>query len=146
MKITLIIPTYNAGSIWPNVLDAIKQQTIYPDKLIVIDSGSKDETVLLASDLKNISIFNIDSKDFNHGGTRNLAVTKTLDADVIIFLTQDAILADSDAIKNLVYYFSDPLIAAVCGRQLPHKDANPLQCMLGILIIAQNLLLKARQI
>ncbi|HFW4090888.1 TPA: O antigen biosynthesis rhamnosyltransferase RfbN, partial [Salmonella enterica subsp. enterica serovar Wangata] len=28
--------------------------------------------------------------------------------------------------KNLVYYFSDPLIAAVCGRQLPHKDANPL--------------------
>lgn len=126
MKITLIIPTYNAGSLWPNVLDAIKQQTIYPDKLIVIDSGSKDETVPLASDLKNISIFNIDSKDFNHGGTRNLAVAKTLDADVIIFLTQDAILADSDAIKNLVYYFSDPLIAAVCGRQLPHKDANPL--------------------
>lgn len=52
MKITLIIPTYNAGSLWPNVLDAIKQQTIYPDKLIVIDSGSKDETVPLASDLK----------------------------------------------------------------------------------------------
>ncbi|EEP7900084.1 TPA: hypothetical protein ACIV97_004549, partial [Salmonella enterica subsp. enterica serovar Saintpaul] len=26
MKITLIIPTYNAGSLWPNVLDAIKQQ------------------------------------------------------------------------------------------------------------------------
>ncbi|EEF8221009.1 glycosyltransferase, partial [Salmonella enterica] len=25
MKITLIIPTYNAGSLWPNVLDAIKQ-------------------------------------------------------------------------------------------------------------------------
>ncbi|HFJ3743526.1 TPA: hypothetical protein ACITID_004538, partial [Salmonella enterica subsp. enterica serovar Saintpaul] len=24
MKITLIIPTYNAGSLWPNVLDAIK--------------------------------------------------------------------------------------------------------------------------
>ncbi|HFW0980324.1 TPA: hypothetical protein ACIBP2_004797, partial [Salmonella enterica subsp. enterica serovar Typhimurium] len=23
MKITLIIPTYNAGSLWPNVLDAI---------------------------------------------------------------------------------------------------------------------------
>ncbi|HFG6390531.1 TPA: hypothetical protein ACJXDS_004614, partial [Salmonella enterica subsp. enterica serovar Enteritidis] len=22
MKITLIIPTYNAGSLWPNVLDA----------------------------------------------------------------------------------------------------------------------------
>ncbi|EDQ5460999.1 glycosyltransferase, partial [Salmonella enterica] len=55
MKITLIIPTYNAGALWPNVLDAIKQQTIYPDKLIVIDSGSKDETVSLASDLKNIS-------------------------------------------------------------------------------------------
>lgn len=54
MKITLIIPTYNAGSLWPNVLDAIKQQTIYPDKLIVIDSGSKDETVPLASDLKKI--------------------------------------------------------------------------------------------
>uniref|UniRef100_UPI0032993343 glycosyltransferase family 2 protein n=1 Tax=Salmonella enterica TaxID=28901 RepID=UPI0032993343 len=67
MKITLIIPTYNPGSIWPNVLNAIKQQTIYPDKLIVIDSGSKDGTVLFALDLKKISIFNIDSKDFNHG-------------------------------------------------------------------------------
>ncbi len=30
------------GSFWPIVLDAIKQQTIYPDKLIVIDSGSKE--------------------------------------------------------------------------------------------------------
>ncbi len=76
MKITLIIPTYNAGSLWPNVLDAIKQQTIYPDKLIVIDSGSKDETVPLASDLKNISIFNIDSKDFNHGRNQEFSSCK----------------------------------------------------------------------
>lgn len=70
MKITLIIPTYNAGSLWPNVLNAIKQQTMYPDKVIVIDSGSKDGTVQLASDLDNISVLHIHSKDFNHGGTK----------------------------------------------------------------------------
>lgn len=126
MQLTLIIPTYNAGSLWPEVINSIKQQTMYPNRIIVIDSGSRDETVEIASQLENISISHIDSKDFNHGGTRNLAVSNAGDADVIIFLTQDAILANSDAIKNLVSYFTDSLVAAVCGRQLPHHDANPL--------------------
>jgi rhamnosyltransferase len=41
-------------------------------------------------------------------------------------MTQDAILAEPRAIQAIIEPFNDPLVGAVCGRQLPHKDANPL--------------------
>jgi rhamnosyltransferase len=46
--------------------------------------------------------------------------------DVYVFLTQDACLADEQAIANIVEPFIDSEMGAVCGRQLPHLDALPL--------------------
>jgi rhamnosyltransferase len=49
------------------------------------------------------------------------------DCDIVIFLTQDAILASVDALENIVNCFSDESIAAVCGRQLPRRDAGDIE-------------------
>ncbi|AYL71345.1 glycosyltransferase family 2 protein [Citrobacter freundii] len=144
MKIALIIPTYNAGVLWGEVLSAIKQQTIFPDNIVIIDSGSKDSTVQLAEDLDNTTILHIHSRDFNHGGTRNLAVKNVLDSEIIIFLTQDAILSSIDSIKNLISHFEDPLVAAVCGRQLPHTDANPLAVHARIFNYSSKSIIKSK--
>jgi len=127
MKTILYIPTLNAGSKWQEALLAINQQTLKPTTKIIIDSGSTDGTLNPVL-IEGFEVIRIDKKDFDHGGTRQMAVNMFPDADVYIFLTQDAILADPDALKNLVKPFiDDPSVGVAYGRQLPHKGAKALE-------------------
>ncbi len=66
------------------------------------------------------------SKDFNHGGTRQMMVERHPEYDIYVFMTQDAYLEDPEALANIVWPFTDDSIGAVCGRQLAHLDASPL--------------------
>ncbi|WP_228527743.1 glycosyltransferase [Pararhodonellum marinum] len=127
MKINLFIPTLNAGALWPAVLKGINSQTVAFHKKIIIDSGSTDNTLHLPS-IKEFEILSIDKNDFDHGGTRQLAVERYPQADVYLFLTQDAILAHPDAIANLIKPLdADPSLGVVYGRQLPHIGAKVLE-------------------
>ncbi|MNF79611.1 hypothetical protein D3C84_618250 [compost metagenome] len=91
----------------------------------MVDSNSSDGTSELArSRVENF--VSIPSKDFNHGGTRQMMVNRTPNYDIYIFLTQDAHLEDANAIQRLLAPFIDERVGAVCGRQLPHADASPL--------------------
>ncbi|MDH2997298.1 rhamnosyltransferase [Pasteurellaceae bacterium LFhippo2] len=126
MKLTLIVPTYNAGPLWQKWITAYQQQSIQADEVIVIDSSSQDQTLELAKQA-GFTTYLIPSAEFNHGGTRNQAVKLAeKNADILVFLTQDAIFADIYALENLIKPFADPKVSAVCGRQLPHLNANPL--------------------
>lgn len=127
MKVNLFIPTLNAGKIWKEVLTGVKMQGFPISKIIIIDSGSTDGTLELSKYL-NPSLIQVNKHDFDHGGTRQLAVEKFPDADIFIFLTQDAILASPDAIKIMVEALAEnPKLGMVYGRQLPHKDAKVLE-------------------
>ena len=126
MRLLLVIPTYNAGNQWQDWIAAYQSQSLKADKVIVIDSSSSDDTVKLAEEAE-FSVYSIPQSIFNHGRTRNQAVEFGKGfTDVVIFMTQDAILASSDSLANLLAPFVDPEVAAVCGRQLPHHDATPL--------------------
>src|SRR5690606_14292364 len=57
--------------------------------------------------------------------TRNAAV-RGAPEDIYVFLTQDAILQHPNAIDTLLAAFENPQVALAYGRQLPHKDANPI--------------------
>lgn len=126
LNVGVIVPTWNGGALWPECCESLVGQVKVKIKVLVIDSSSSDGTI----DYAHISRFDIkvvNSSDFNHGGTRNLAAKLLMDnVDVFVFLTQDAILASPLTIFEIIKPFSDPLVAAVCGRQLPHIDANPL--------------------
>jgi rhamnosyltransferase len=125
MKLAVIIPTRNAGSEWDSWFINFSLQTIKPDISLIIDSESEDDTVLI-SERNGFNVVTIDQKTFNHGGTRNYAAALCDYVDILIFLTQDAILYNADALENMVSIFDDPEVAAVCGRQIPHDNANPL--------------------
>ena len=76
MKISLVIPTLNAGNLLDEVLDAVDQQ---PDadqlERIAVDSGSTDGTVTRL-ERHGFATFSIDKRDFNHGATRDLAIER----------------------------------------------------------------------
>ncbi len=117
-----IIPTYNGRCELARLLDSLAQQSATFD-LFIVDSSSCDGTYELAcSRVENV--FLIPSNQFNHGGTRQMMVARNPGYDVYVFLTQDAYLEDVYAIEHLIAPFADERVAAVCGRQFPHLNAN----------------------
>jgi len=124
-KVGLIVPTLNAGKLWHEWLAALAQQRVKPEYLLLIDSGSADDTVAQARDY-GFAVKLISKAEFNHGGTRQLGVGLLPEADVIVFLTQDALLAGPEALSNLIAAFADEQVGAAYGRQLPHRDAGPI--------------------
>jgi rhamnosyltransferase len=124
-KVGLVVPTLNAGSLWESWLKAFEQQTRKPDCLLVIDSSSSDDTVALAR-AHGFDVRVIPKPEFNHGGTRQLGVNVLSVVDIIVFLTQDALLASPDAIEKLLAAFENERIGAAYGRQLPHRNAGPI--------------------
>ena len=125
MKYFLAIPTYNGGEVWKESIHNIKKFAPVDLFVQVIDSGSKDGTAELATQA-GFHVTSISSQDFNHGGTRNLAVDMAPDeCDVVIFITQDAI-PEEGSLQRLVAAFDDPKVACAYGRQLPHHNATPI--------------------
>jgi rhamnosyltransferase len=101
-------------------------QTFAPDSVLVIDSSSDDGTADKAR-MEGYRVHGINRRDFNHGGTRQLAINLLGDTDIAIFLTQDAKLAHRDSIKNIVSSFESDRVGAAYGRQLPRKAAGPFE-------------------
>ncbi|MDD2341523.1 MAG: glycosyltransferase [Tolumonas sp.] len=125
MNVSLIVPTYNGGEMWNECARAIVTQSFQPQRIMVVDSSSTDNTQSVANDY-NFELKIISSSDFNHGGTRNFAAKLCANSEVLVFLTQDAIFSSEYSLNYILDCLKDPAIAAVCGRQLPHKDANPI--------------------
>ncbi len=84
MKVIVYIPTLNAGEKWPLVIEKLQNQTYPVTQRVIIDSGSNDGT-LERIDSEGFKIIKIDKRDFDHGGTRQMAVEKFSEADIYVF-------------------------------------------------------------
>jgi rhamnosyltransferase len=123
---TVIIPTYNAGQCLIDLLDNLQTQTLKPAQIIVIDSGSTDGTADTAAK-HGCKIIKIEPDNFDHGTTRNLAVS-SIQTEFVVFLTQDAMPVDENMIIELIKPMQADSNIAVCyGRQLPRPGAGPLE-------------------
>ena len=123
MRTALIIPTRNAGPHLDRLLPALASQTLQPDEILVVDSASSDDTAArLRAFGARVEV--IDASQFNHGGTRQWA-SQQVDAEVLIYLTQDAIPDDPQALANLrEELLAETDIGVAYGRQLPHPHAG----------------------
>lgn len=124
MKVSVIIPTYNAGQILRQIyLKIEKFSSIDQGEIIVIDSSSNDGSLDFLQN-ENVQIISIPKSEFNHGGTRNLAAKKAT-GDILVYLTQDAVPANEDSIDNLIKpLIQNKDVGMSYGRQLPHNNAD----------------------
>lgn len=125
MNFALCLPTLNAAGTARPFLEALAEQSLAGFDLLVVDSTSCDGTPELFA-AAGFRVHTIPRQEFNHGATRQLAIELCPDADIIGFMTQDSILADSHTLQRLVDVFSDPRVGAAYGRQLPALDAAPI--------------------
>ena len=122
MKISIIIPTYNAQNYLEKLLQTLKDQTLKDFELIIIDSFSKDDTCKIAKQYTN-NVIVIPQSEFDHGGTRAEAA-KMAQGELLIFLTQDALPVDEFRIENIIKVFDDKNVGAAYGKQLSYEDTN----------------------
>jgi len=123
--ITVIVPTLNAAHDWPRFAPALLA-CVRPDQVLIVDSESTDGTVELAQ-ASGFALRPVRRAEFDHGGTRQLAAEMLPDADILIYMTQDAVLDGPNAVANLLAAFDDPQVGAAYGRQLPRPEANAIE-------------------
>jgi rhamnosyltransferase len=124
-RLGLVIPTFNASSDLDRLAPSLQVQSLQPLKFLVIDSGSTDNTVDRCRAM-GAEVHVIDRKAFDHGGTRRKPVETLVDTDIVIFLSQDAVPADPNALRNRVGAFQIPSVGAAYGRQLSAPNATPI--------------------
>lgn len=122
----LCVPTFNPGEFAPAFVEALRRQTITPDQLVIVDSGSSDASPDYFR-THGFSVLSIPQSEFNHGKTRQLCIEAYPAADIVFFLTQDAILGDCHALQTLLDCFADKAVGAAYGRQLPRNDAGAIE-------------------
>lgn len=87
MKISVVIPAYNAEATIRATLDSVLQQTVAPDEILVFNDGSSDGTASILESYKpRVTVF----QDSNHGAAyaRNF-LCKHAQGDILAFLDAD---------------------------------------------------------
>lgn len=122
--VSVIIPTLNAGPAFARTLDAIQaQEEVGGIEIVVVDSGSSDETVGLAR-AAGAKVVQIPPDQFSHGATRD-RMAEMSSGEILLLTVQDAVMAGRHVIRDLVRSLrADPALAAVSGRQVPSADSD----------------------
>lgn len=124
VKVSIIILTYNGirEHLKETVHSIYKQNYSLPYEIIAIDSESTDGTVEFIEKNPKIKLKRILKSEFSHGKTRRLGA-ELAKGELVVFLTQDAMPANSHWLKYLTKNFDDPEVVGVCSRVLARKDA-----------------------
>ncbi len=122
--ISIIIPTKNGDATINDCLQTIFKQTLINKcEIIIIDSGSTDNTLDIIKQY-SVRLYQIQPQEFNHGATRNYGVSLAK-GEFVVMTVQDAIPNDSYWLEKMLRHFEDPKVAGVCGGQMvPHLQNN----------------------
>ena len=91
--LSLVIPTWNGGPRFLQLLDVLDQQDVPGGfQLVVVDSTSRDGTPEAAR-ARGALVHQIPQSEFGHGKTRNLGLSLAA-GRVVALLTQDAVPMD----------------------------------------------------
>lgn len=142
MDIDVIIPLYKPDKTLFALLDKLSRQTLPIHRIILLNTEEKYFERLTYGNremerYKNLEVFHVSKKEFDHGGTRRFGVKKS-HSEIFVMMTQDAIPQDEMLLENLTKHlreeFSDSKasengrqVAVAYARQLPKEDCSVLE-------------------
>ena len=122
--VDVIIPAYHPGKEFATLIKRLEKQSVPIHRIIVMNT----EESMWNKEWEKLSdvmeIHHLAKSEFDHGGTRAQAAELS-DADVMIFMTQDAMPADRELLAELQKALEqDENIAAAYARQLPNAECS----------------------
>lgn len=125
--LSIVILTKNGGPLFKDVLAGLFAcEGISEAEVLIIDSGSTDNTLEYTAPYPQIRVHKIPASEFGHGKTRNLGAHLT-SGSTIIFLVQDATPATPDFLQRLAAPVVNDGFAGAFGRQLPRPSTNRIE-------------------
>ncbi|WP_027420220.1 glycosyltransferase family 2 protein [Crocinitomix catalasitica] len=106
MKISLITITYNSDKTLIDTINSVRNQTYNNIEYIIVDGGSKDETLKIIENNKDIITHFISEPDKGIYDAMNKGVNLAT-GDIVGILNSDDFYANKDVISKVVNQFND---------------------------------------
>lgn len=125
-KVDVVIPTYKPGKKFSRLLKMLQRQTWPVGKIIVMNTEKSFWNEHGFEGIKNLEVHHLTKEEFDHGETRNRGMRFSR-ANIVVFMTDDAVPADEHLIEALVKAFEQrgpegEAVIMAYARQLPDKD------------------------
>ncbi|MGC4019340.1 MAG: glycosyltransferase family 2 protein [Muricomes sp.] len=125
-KVDVIIPTYKPDEKFELLIRRLLRQTVRVQNIIVVNT----KTGVFPWDItgldSRIIVKEINKNEFDHGGTRRMAMEMS-DAEIVICMTQDAVPQNDRLVENLISPFSDSSVGCSYARQLPDETCDVIE-------------------
>ena len=126
-KVSVVIPTFNAGEEFKSLLMLLQAQKGIGDiEVIIVDSGSKDDTVALSEQF-GAKVICITQEEFSHSYARNLGA-KHATGEYVLFMTQDAEPTDDTWVYRLLSVLKEHNVAATSPMEIDNGRGG-LKCL-----------------
>lgn len=114
ISVSVIVRTYNSGRTLDACLDSIRRQSVAAE-IVVVDSGSTDDTLAIARKHSVERILRIPRSDFSYGRALNLGAA-TAAGDVHAALSSHCALPHPEWLAASVRHYDDQRVAATNGQ------------------------------
>jgi O-antigen biosynthesis protein len=126
VKVSVVIPTLNAGGEFEWLLRKLRaQRGVREVEIVVVDSGSRDDTVALAT-AAGAKVVTIAPAEFTHSHSRNVGA-QAADGDYLLFMVQDAFPIGDWWLYGMLKFLRDPAherLAAVSCAETSRSDSD----------------------
>lgn len=118
MNFSLIICTYMRPQPLLKLLNSVKEQTLYPSEILIIDGSTNNETktVLNKHNFENLKYYKVNKEHRGLTKQRNYGINKVdKESEIVCFLDDDTVL-DNNYFKAIIFsFFNNSEIVGVGG-------------------------------
>jgi len=113
LSISVVIPAFNEAAGIAKCLDSIKNQTVAPDEIIIVDNNSTDDTVKIASKYDGVKIIQEHRQGITYTRTTGFNSAKS---DIIARIDADTIASPKWVEAILNKFSNDKTVCGLAGR------------------------------
>lgn len=121
-RVDVVMRTKNSDWVVDSALAALFSQRHEAHDLLVVDSGSTDQTLPIVRRYPH-RLVEIAGSDYYPGRVLNMAMEQTT-SPIVVFQNSDSVPLDPYALERLLAPFDDPAVRATFARQVPRPDAH----------------------
>jgi len=121
-SISIVIRALNEATHIGRLLASLRSQTLQPDEVVLVDSGSSDQTVAIAEQFE-CRILHMPPSEFTFGRALNWGCDFAK-GDILVFVSAHVYPLEPHWLEKLVEPFSDPKVGLSYGGQTGDHRSN----------------------